>query len=158
MYVDSGDHLQTPIISDPTTWGTRDSTDLVELITTGTACASPQQTFVPTKIGSKWNYINLYVAGFYTAPLSGSYIFKIASDDGLTVILNSETIMSNPGYATSGGFTNPITLTAGTKYPLEMLWSNGTGSVNLCITTITVNNGSDIQSTYPFNASCSPTP
>ena len=160
MFVDSGNHLQTPIISDPTTWGTKDSTLLEELITTGTACLLANGTLVPYKVDSKWDYINLYVAGFYTAPLSGSYRFTISSDDGVSIKLNEVIILSQPGYGNPySESTDAITLTAGRKYPLEILWSNGAGALRLCITATVVNdNGTNIQITYPFNDSCSPTP
>lgn len=161
MYKDGGNHLQTPIISDPTTWGTKNSTLLVELMTSsdsGTCQYGTDGTIIPRKVNAKWDYINLYVAGFYTAPLTGSYSFKIVSDDGVSMILNGVSIVSDPGYGVAGvRNTARITLTAGTKYPLEILWSNGTGGSNMCITEINVG-GINIQASYPFNSACSPTP
>jgi len=165
MYKDSGNHLQTPIISDPTTWGTKNSTLLNELMTTsdtGSCAYGTDGTIVPRKVNTKWNYINLYVSGFYTAPLTSTtadgYIFKIISDDGVTMKLNGVTVLSEPGYGNSGEYTtDPIYLTAGTKYPLEILWSNGTGGLNMCITEINVDT-TNVQSFFPFNDYCSPTP
>jgi len=158
LYVDSGDHTQDPIISDPTTWGTKNNTNLVELMTSGTPCTPEDGTIVPEKVSPKWDYINLYATGFYTAPVTGNYKFTIESDDAVTIKLNGVIILTGQGYDTPfAGETSGISLTVGIKYPLEILWSNGQGGLKLCSTAIKVG-VTNIQPTYPFNDSCSPTP
>ena len=162
MYV-KGSGSPTPVITDPSTWGPKDNTNLNALMagTGGTPCAGGADgTIIPRKGSSPsgYAYISLHVTGFYTAPVSGSYSFHFQTDDGVTMILNGVTITSHPGYSAAGTYdSTPIALTAGTKYPMEILWSNGTGGLNLCITQINVNS-SNIQPSYPFNTSCSPTP
>lgn len=164
MYDAKLDHVAEPVIGNTGTWGTRDDTLLMTLLTSdadddgNSACTrSNPGTIIPRKVNGvyDWDYFNLHVTGFYTAPVTGSYVFTVQSDDGVTIKLNGTAIMTNPGYSASGGNTSAISLTAGTKYPLEILWSNGSGGINLCITTITVGS-TEIQTTYPFVRSCSP--
>jgi hypothetical protein len=165
MYNAKSDHVATPDIDDPGTWGIYDDTLLMALLTSdvdddmGSSCRrSNPGTIIPRKVDGtyNWDYYNLYVTGFYTAPMSGSYVFFIESDDGITIKLNGTTIISHPGYSAGGGSTSAISLVGGTKYPLEMLWTNGNGGINLCITMITVDGSTEIQDTYPFTHSCSP--
>lgn len=164
MYVDTGDRLQDPDIADPGTWGVYNDILLLELLTSdlGDDGASPctrsnPNTIIPRKVDNKWDYINLYITGYYTAPVSGSYTFTFQSDDGITMILDGNTLIENTGYSAGGGTTSSIVMTAGTKYPLQMLWTNGTGGLNLCVTLIELDGITQIQDTYPFTLSCSPT-
>ena len=164
MYNAKLDHGATPVIADPGTWGIYDDTLLLELLTSdigddnGSPCTrSNPNTIVPRKVDDKWDYFNLYITGYYTAPVSGSYTFTFESDDGITMVLDGNTLIENTGYSIGGGTTSSIVLTAGVKYPLQMLWTNGTGGLNLCVTLIEVDGTTQIQDTYPFTLSCSPT-
>lgn len=162
MYDGSATPGTDPILSDPATWGVPDSSRILSLLTSdagddmgGDCRRTNPATIIPRKVDSLYDYCSLHMTGFYTAPVSGEYSFLVQSDDGITIKLNNTLIMDRSGYGNSGGSTSPITLVGGTKYPLEMLWSNGSGGLNLCVTQILVDS-SDVSGTYPFTASCSP--
>jgi hypothetical protein len=153
------------VFEDPATWGTQDNTLLVPLLASnvdddnaGDCRLENPNTIIPRKLTGtyNWDFINLHITGFYTAPVSGSYVFDIDSDDGIVMILNNVTIVDDPGYGGGSNTSDPIVLVGGTKYPLEILWSNAEGGINLCITGILVDSV-DVKDTYPFSASCSPT-
>jgi hypothetical protein len=141
-----------PIITDSETWGTPDNTLLTHILTLGTD-PNADGTIVPFKENAAYNYMSLHITGFYTAPMTGTYVFTVVSDDGITIKLGGTTILSAPNYSYAGSFTTaPIALTKGSKYPLEMLWSNGLGGLTLVITQTVVNGWA----TYTFNPHCSP--
>ena len=150
----------TPIITDPATWGTLDNTLLTELMTssdTTTPCGyGVDGTIIPRKVNAKWNYIALHITGFFTAPSTGSYVFTASSDDGLQFKVNNTLIINKPGFSSSGsGDSSAISLVSGTKYPIEALWTNGTGGSNCCFTQVKIN-GSSIMPGISFNSLCSP--
>jgi hypothetical protein len=148
-----------PTIDDPTTWGTRNDTMLVELMTTGsgTPCSyGTDGTIIPRKVDPKWDFIVLHVTGFFTAPSTGTYIFTVASDDGVQFRIGSTLIIDDPGFDTFNGNSDPIILTSGTKYPIDLLWANGAGGLNCCFTQFSVN-GIDQMPGVSFNDQCSPT-
>jgi len=65
--------------------------------------------------------------GFVTAPVSGNYVFRTRSDDGVRLYINGNLVINN---WTDHGATNddsaPITLTAGQRYPVTMeFYENG---------------------------------
>lgn len=69
--------------------------------------------------------------GFVTAPVTGNYIFRTRSDDGVRLYVNGSLVINN---WTDHGPTNddsaPLALTAGQRYPLVMeYYENGGGAV-----------------------------
>ena len=151
MYDAKLDHGSVPIITNPATWGTRNDTLLTPLLLTGDN-PTADGAVVPFKEDQpEYNYVSLHITGSYIAPANGSYVFTVVSDDGVTIKLGGVTIMSHPTYTAAGTYTStPITLTKGTKYPIEILWSNGTGGLELTFTDTLVNGTTH----YPFNPQC----
>ena len=88
-----------------------------------------------------YDNVSIYMFGFFRAPVTGTYIFTVESDDGLQIAINpGNLIINQPGQASNGGGTStPISLTGGVKYPFDALWSNGSGAIKFIITDITVN-------------------
>lgn len=150
----------TPVITDPATWGTRNDSLLTELMTSSDA-TSPcgygvDGTIIPRKVNQKWDYSVLHVTGFFTAPSSGEYVFETSSDDGMQFKINDTLIINKPGFSSSGGGQSTgITLVENTKYPIELLWTNGTGGSHCCFTHLYVDEV-DLMPETLFNSLCSP--
>ena len=130
------------LIDGPLTWGTQDNS---KLTLTGYAPLL-NGDFIPYfydgALGAMDAYDNvaIYMFGFFRAPVTGSYIFTVNSDDGFQMAINpGNLVLNNPGRSTTGsGTSTPISLTAGTYYPFDALWSNGSGAVVLEFTDVTV--------------------
>ena len=125
------------------TWGTLDPSKLLLPGFNGLATTDFIPTFYNSAPGGMddYDYVAIYMYGFFRAPVSGAYIFTTQSDDGLQLQFNAGTIILNlPGSSNSGsGTSDAITLVAGQYYPFDALWSNGTGAIRFEITDITVN-------------------
>ena len=149
-----------PVIGTPASYGTRDDTKLALFPVPGTVDGQ----IVPAKTGVTYANISIHFTGYFRAPLTGTYVFSIESDDGIqiylnnTLIVDSTTIVASAGppivYQTmkNGTFaddTDSIFLDAGAYYPINGLWANGSGAAKLFITAVKVN-GSNIMPTYPF--------
>lgn len=90
---------------------------------------------------SEYDNIAVYMVGYFRAPVTGSYVFTVESDDGfqLVMVTPGNLIINNPGRVTNGsGSSTPISLTGGEYYLMDALWSNGSGAIKLVFTDITV--------------------
>jgi MSHA biogenesis protein MshQ len=65
--------------------------------------------------------------GFVTAPVTGNYVFRTRSDDGVRLYLNGNLIINNwTDHAATNDDSAPIALTAGQRYPVVMeYYENG---------------------------------
>jgi hypothetical protein len=138
----------TPTIATPATYGTRDDSKLTLL---GVPGATDGQ-IVQGATGTTYDNISVHLTGYFRAPQSGSYVFSVVSDDGFQMTINGSSVISPTGAMKStpiSADTTPVSMTAGSYYPINALWANGGGLAKLFITQMKVN-GTNIMTTVPF--------
>jgi len=167
-----------PTITNSSSWGTADTSDLVTQLLTTTSGSSggcligDGSTVVPRHVDeTQFNYIVVNMTGYFKPPTTGYYKFTISSDDAVAIILNGSTMVNsmanstppnNGPWGTYGATTSAtsMSLTGGQKYPIQILWTNGVGAAYLCISdtlSSTTFGGSYSSVGYDFVDLCSPT-
>jgi|LauGreDrversion4_2_1035121.scaffolds.fasta_scaffold10767_6 hypothetical protein len=71
------------------------------------------------------NYVSIIWKGFLKVPTSDNYVFQAQANDGIKLTLNNQVIIENSTIVAdelSGHrvITAPITLVAGTFYPIQI--------------------------------------
>jgi hypothetical protein len=134
----------TPTIENPDGWGAFNSN--YAAILSGTA----NELFYAENIPAEQNVAMSFI-GFYKAPVSGSYVFTYASDDGIELYMNDVTKIINAPGASSihNGSSSAITLVANRYYEIRGLWTNGSNTGNLVLNPVTVG-GTNVNTAYPI--------
>jgi len=111
----------------------------------------PDEEFIESSFEAPTNFADNYgqrMRALITAPVTGSYVFWIASDDNSALYLSTDEnpankvlIASVPQWTSSREWNNlasqrsaPIALTGGVRYYLEALQKEGGGGDNLAVT------------------------
>lgn len=151
IYEGYSNQMGTEYIDFPSSWKTRDDTKVGLLNIPGETDGEiiPYDDYT---LDSRYTNIGVHGTGYYLAPVTGSYTFDLTSDDGLQLKIGNTLLVDAGGISNAGEHsTEAITLTAGTYYPFEFYWQNGTGSVQLRLIGIYVDGSkTSLMLTYPF--------
>lgn len=110
---------------------TTDNITNLTLTQSGTVSDFSAQTLATSITGSGNNYGVIYTASVL-APVSGTYTFSTASDDGSKLFINGVEVVDNDGSHGTQTRTGDIILTPGT-HDIEIRYFNGTGGQSLSV-------------------------
>lgn len=115
---------------------------LAEFFNNTDLTGSPVTTKYPTSINYNWGYgaesgvngdgFSLRITGYFEAPATGNYIFRVNSDDGVRLRFNGNLVIND--WNTHGSTDNDstiISLSAGAKYQFILEYFDLSGPANL---------------------------
>lgn len=115
---------------------------LAEFFNNNDLSGSPVATKYPSTINYNWGYgaesgvngdgFSLRITGYFEAPATGNYVFRVNSDDGVRLKFNGNLVIND--WTVRGSKDNDsttISLTAGSKYQFILEYFDLSGPANL---------------------------